>query len=64
MFSRAEKRAAWRAARLKSLEQDAIQAQIMIQSLAHNDSSGDDLLHKKRKSDDTSDGKDVGVSIF
>lgn len=30
---RAEKRAAWRQARLKSLEQDAIQAQIMIQSL-------------------------------
>lgn len=31
---RASKRAAWRAARLKSLEQDAIQAQIMIQRLS------------------------------
>lgn len=31
---RASKRAAWRAARLKSLEQDALQAQIMIQRLS------------------------------
>lgn len=31
---RAEKRAAWRAARLKSLEQDAIQAQMVIKSMA------------------------------
>ncbi|XP_060523791.1 protein lap4 isoform X3 [Cylas formicarius] len=30
---RAEKRAAWRAARLKSLEQDAMQAQIVIKSM-------------------------------
>ncbi|XP_049821121.1 protein lap4 isoform X4 [Aethina tumida] len=30
---KAEKRAAWRAARLKSLEQDAIQAQIVIKSM-------------------------------
>jgi protein scribble len=30
---RAEKRAAWRAARLKSLEQDAIQAQMVIKSM-------------------------------
>jgi hypothetical protein len=33
-ISRAEKRAAWRQARLKSLEQDAMQAQIMIKSMA------------------------------
>ncbi|XP_030757853.1 protein lap4 isoform X4 [Sitophilus oryzae] len=31
---RAEKRAAWRAARLKSLEQDAIQAQMVIKSMS------------------------------
>ncbi|CAG9857264.1 unnamed protein product [Phyllotreta striolata] len=31
---RAEKRAAWRAARLKSLEQDAMQAQMVIKSMA------------------------------
>lgn len=30
---RAEKRAAWRQARLKSLEQDAIQAQMVIKSM-------------------------------
>lgn len=30
---RAEKRAAWRAARMKSLEQDAIQAQMVIKSM-------------------------------
>lgn len=48
---RAEKRAAWRQARLKSLEQDAIQAQIMIQSLnADADESG------KRKPRDMLDG--------
>jgi hypothetical protein len=38
-YCRAEKRAAWRQARLKSLEQDAIQAQIMIQSLSSDLSS-------------------------
>lgn len=31
---RAEKRAAWRQARLKSLEQDAIQAQMVIKSMS------------------------------
>ena len=31
---RAQKRAAWRQARLKSLENDALQAQIMIQTMA------------------------------
>lgn len=31
---RAEKRAAWRQARLKSLEQDAIQAQMVIRSMS------------------------------
>lgn len=50
---RAEKRAAWRQARLKSLEQDALQAQIMIQSL-HTDV--DDLTGSKRRPKDTLDG--------
>lgn len=44
---RAEKRAAWRQARLKSLEQDAIQAQIMIQRLNSADASdGGDVVKK------------------
>lgn len=38
---RAEKKAAWRAARLKSLEQDAIQAQIVIKSMADLVGSGE-----------------------
>lgn len=50
---RAEKRAAWRQARLKSLEQDALQAQIMIQSL---NTDADDLMDPKRKPRDTLDG--------
>lgn len=51
---RAQKRAAWRQARLKSLEQDALQAQIMIQSL-HTDA--DDLTDPtKRRAKDTLDG--------
>jgi hypothetical protein len=49
---RAEKRAAWRQARLKSLEQDALQAQIMIQSL--NADVSDD--GSKRKPRDMLDG--------
>ena len=56
---RAEKRAAWRQARLKSLEQDAIQAQIMIQSL-NTDTSSDDVggggIKMKRKPRDMLDG--------
>lgn len=51
---RAQKRAAWRQARLKSLEQDALQAQIMIQSL---NTDGDDLTEPvKRRAKDTLDG--------
>lgn len=50
---RAQKRAAWRQARLKSLEQDALQAQIMIQSL-HTDV--DDLADPKRRNKDKLDG--------
>lgn len=45
---RAEKRAAWRQARLKSLEQDAIQAQIMIQRL-NNEPPSDDIRNLKKK---------------
>lgn len=51
---RAEKRAAWRQARLKSLEQDALQAQIMIQSL---NTDTDDLTDPtKRRAKDVLDG--------
>ena len=54
---RAEKRAAWRQARLKSLEQDAIQAQIMIQRL-NSETSSDDIrnLKKKKQQRDMLDG--------
>lgn len=38
---RAEKRAAWRAARLKSLEQDAMQAQMVIKSMTDMVGSGE-----------------------
>lgn len=38
---RAEKRAAWRAARLKSLEQDAMQAQMVIKSMTDMVGSND-----------------------
>lgn len=57
---RAEKRAAWRQARLKSLEQDALQAQIMIQSL---NTDGDDLMNPKRRSKDILDGVEEEVSF-
>lgn len=51
---RAQKRAAWRQARLKSLEQDALQAQIMIQSL---NTDTDNLTDPtKRRTKDTLDG--------
>lgn len=52
---RAEKRAAWRQARLKSLEQDALQAQIMIQSL-NTDTSSEGGTKLKRKPRDMLDG--------
>lgn len=52
---RAEKRAAWRQARLKSLEQDAIQAQIMIQSL-NTDTSTEGGMKLKKKPRDMLDG--------
>ncbi|KAK4881366.1 hypothetical protein RN001_004685 [Aquatica leii] len=47
---RAEKRAAWRQARLKSLEQDAIQAQMVIKSMTDMVASGEILsgaVHKE-----------------
>lgn len=51
---RAQKRAAWRQARLKSLEQDALQAQIMIQSL---NTDNDDLTDPtNRRAKDMLDG--------
>ena len=61
---RAEKRAAWRQARLKSLEQDSLQAQMMIQSMQHN-SIGEGFLHKKRKNEtlEENDGQDELVSL-
>ncbi|KAL1505724.1 hypothetical protein ABEB36_005223 [Hypothenemus hampei] len=52
---RAEKKAAWRAARLKSLEQDAIQAQMVIKSMT--DMVGAEGLQTKDYIDtDTNDG--------
>ena len=56
----AEKRAAWRQARLKSLEQDALQAQIMIQSL-NTDVLDGDVHKKKRKNKETLDDVEEGV---
>lgn len=41
---RVEKRAAWRAARLKSLEQDAMQAQMVIKSMTDIVGTGDNQL--------------------
>ncbi|XP_037911493.1 protein lap4 isoform X5 [Hermetia illucens] len=43
---KAEKRAAWRQARLKSLEQDALQAQAMIQSM---NQIADDFIEETKK---------------
>ncbi|XP_062539917.1 protein lap4 isoform X16 [Armigeres subalbatus] len=53
---RAQKRAAWRQARLKSLENDALQAQIMIQTMnaatLHEDASGNPtVLHLRSDHD-------------
>lgn len=55
LIYRAEKRAAWRQARLKSLEQDALQAQIMIQRL-NSEGSPDDARNFKKKQRDMLDG--------
>lgn len=41
---KAEKRAAWRAARLKSLEQDAMQAQMVIKSMTDMVGASETLL--------------------
>lgn len=43
---RAEQRAAWRQARLKSLEHDAMQAQIMIQNM---NEMTEQLIESKKK---------------
>jgi len=47
----AKKRAAWREARLKSLEQDAMQAEMVINASRHNTSMASAI-----SSNDTSDG--------
>lgn len=62
---RAEKRAAWRQARLKSLEQDSIQAQIMIQSL-QLPALEESIVQKKRKNEtvEETDGQDELVSLL
>lgn len=54
---RAQKRAAWRQARLKSLENDALQAQIMIQTMnaatMQEDASGNPtVLHLRSDPND------------
>ncbi|KAK5649495.1 hypothetical protein RI129_000524 [Pyrocoelia pectoralis] len=48
---RAEKRAAWRQARLKSLEQDAIQAQMVIKSMTDMVASGEIISASVQKED-------------
>ncbi|XP_050477506.1 protein lap4 isoform X5 [Bombus huntii] len=49
---RAEKRAAWRQARLKSLEQDAIQAQMVIKKMS-------EMMDTTNKADPTQDSTDA-----
>ncbi|XP_012226059.2 protein lap4 isoform X3 [Linepithema humile] len=49
---RAEKRAAWRQARLKSLEQDALQAQMVIKKM-------NEITDVSNKNEDTRDATDV-----
>lgn len=46
IFYRAQERSAWRQARMKSLEQDALQAQRMIQSM---NELADDILESKNE---------------
>ncbi|XP_050449399.1 protein lap4 isoform X3 [Cataglyphis hispanica] len=49
---RAEKRAAWRQARLKSLEQDALQAQMVIKKMS-------EIMDTSNKSEETHDVADI-----
>ncbi|XP_076629824.1 scribble planar cell polarity protein isoform X2 [Colletes latitarsis] len=53
---RAEKRAAWRQARLKSLEQDALQAQIVIKKMS-------EMMDNTNKADTIQDSEDVVTPI-
>nr|XP_049466846.1 protein lap4 isoform X6 [Anopheles coluzzii] len=53
---RAQKRAAWRQARLKSLENDALQAQIMIQTMAAGLGLHDDSLLNSSSASEGVDG--------
>ncbi|XP_076302880.1 protein lap4-like, partial [Lasioglossum baleicum] len=53
---RAEKRAAWRQARLKSLEQDALQAQIVIKKMS-------EMMDTTNKTDSIQDSTDTGTPI-
>ena len=50
-YSQAKKRAAWREARLKSLEQDAMQAEMVINASRHNTSMASAI-----STNDTNDG--------
>ncbi|XP_060820740.1 protein lap4 isoform X2 [Bombus pascuorum] len=53
---RAEKRAAWRQARLKSLEQDAIQAQMVIKKMS-------EMMDTTNKADPTQDSTDAVTAV-
>ncbi|KAK9307221.1 hypothetical protein QLX08_002389 [Tetragonisca angustula] len=53
---RAEKRAAWRQARLKSLEQDAIQAQIVIKKMS-------EMMDTTNKTDPMQDSTDAVIAV-
>ncbi|KAF3428251.1 hypothetical protein E2986_07943 [Frieseomelitta varia] len=53
---RAEKRAAWRQARLKSLEQDAIQAQIVIKKM-------NEMMDTTNKTDPMQDSTDAVIAV-
>ncbi|XP_068973340.1 protein lap4 isoform X6 [Bombus flavifrons] len=53
---RAEKRAAWRQARLKSLEQDAIQAQMVIKKMS-------EMMDTTNKADPTQDSTDTVTAV-
>nr|CAI5864079.1 unnamed protein product [Callosobruchus analis] len=57
---RAEKRAAWRAARLRSLEQDAIQAQMVIKSMTDMVGPAAPVLNEDKRGESTEQHRDNG----
>nr|CAH7715251.1 unnamed protein product [Callosobruchus chinensis] len=57
---RAEKRAAWRAARLRSLEQDAIQAQMVIKSMTDMVGPTAAVLNEDKRGESTEQHRDNG----